>query len=69
MADPKCERCGAKAPGFDLHDYCGECGKNLCNACMAAGCCGQVPVVSGMERDYPAEPISLELDRKKYGDD
>jgi uncharacterized protein CbrC (UPF0167 family) len=50
----KCERCGArKSPtGEGAHDYCAECGKNLCPACMAEGCCGQVPAESGMKADY-----------------
>ena len=35
----KCERCGKRAEGYDLHDYCAVCGKNLCEACMHAGRC------------------------------
>jgi hypothetical protein len=52
----RCERCGAKpeASGSDLpnlHDYCATCSRNLCEACMAAGCCGTTPAVSGQATD------------------
>ena len=46
-----CERCGKGTEGFGLHDYCAECGKNLCEDCMAGGCCGFVPARSGMDGD------------------
>lgn len=49
----KCERCGNTPQGYDLHDYCGHCGKNLCPGCMSEGCCGKVPALSGMHDDYP----------------
>lgn len=51
-----CERCGASptASGSDLpnlHDYCANCSRNLCESCMAEGCCGYAPAVSGQEAD------------------
>ncbi len=45
----ECERCGARSDGYQLHDYCSECGKNLCEDCMEQGCCGNVPAISGMK--------------------
>ena len=51
----KCERCPATCSGFDLFDYCAECGTNLCDACMAAGCCGNVPARSGLSDDHGEE--------------
>jgi hypothetical protein len=44
-----CESCGKSAVGYDLFDYCAECGKNLCPECMAKGHCGEVPAISGMD--------------------
>lgn len=41
-----CERCGAKPEGFKLLDYCAICSKDLCKACMAQGCCGNIPAIS-----------------------
>lgn len=35
----KCERCGVETKGYDLHDYCEVCGKNLCTKCMSEGTC------------------------------
>jgi len=46
-----CEKCGAAPKGFDLFDYCAECSRNLCPDCMAKGCCGHVPALSGTEHD------------------
>jgi hypothetical protein len=51
MAGGRCERCGREAVGWDLFDYCRVCSRNLCPACMAAGCCGNVPAESGAEVD------------------
>ena len=34
----KCEGCGKQSQGYDLFDYCGLCGKNLCPACMDGKC-------------------------------
>jgi hypothetical protein len=55
----KCERCGATVPldpdSFELMDYCAVCSKNLCPACMAKGCCGNVPAKSGNLADYGDE--------------
>lgn len=51
-----CERCGTPPTGtYELLDYCAKCSKNLCNGCMANGCCGNVPAKSGTEDDF-AEP-------------
>jgi hypothetical protein len=49
-----CDKCRAAEPesSYVLFDYCARCGKNLCPACMAKGCCGNVPAASGMEFDY-----------------
>jgi hypothetical protein len=47
----KCERCHACTTGYNLHDYCGVCGRNLCDACMIKGCCKNVPALSGMGAD------------------
>jgi len=47
----QCERCGAGPSGAELFDYCGLCGQTLCPDCMAAGCCGQAPAVSGRTQD------------------
>lgn len=43
-----CERCGAKPAGdYGLLDYCAHCSTDLCPKCMADGCCGHVPALSG----------------------
>lgn len=52
----ECERCGASKPSpnsgsYDLFDYCNECSKDLCDECMAQGCCGHVPAISGSGAD------------------
>ena len=47
----QCERCGAGPAGADLFDHCGLCGLKLCDECMAAGCCGQVPAISDLHQD------------------
>ena len=47
----ECERCHSQASGYNLFDYCAVCSTNLCPHCMAEGCCGNVPAVSGMEAD------------------
>jgi hypothetical protein len=47
----QCERCGAGPAGADLFDQCGLCGLKLCDECMAAGCCGHVPPISGLKQD------------------
>lgn len=59
-----CERCGAIRPSPDASpfadlDYCAECSRNLCDACMEKGCCGHVPALSGVETDYPDEEAEL----------
>lgn len=46
----KCEGgCGMETTGYALFDYCAECSKNLCPKCMAKGCCGHTPALSGEE--------------------
>lgn len=52
----KCERCKVEATGYNLHDYCAKCSKNLCDRCMKNGCCGQKPAESGQGTDH-AEPV------------
>jgi hypothetical protein len=56
MDNKKCERCGSKTPSqgasaYGLFDYCAKCSRDLCDACMAKGCCGSVPAKSGQEDD------------------
>lgn len=55
----KCERCGVRTKGYELHDYCAVCSKNLCGTCMANGCCGNKPAKSGENADNP-DPDSKE---------
>lgn len=52
----ECERCRAPEPAscsasFELFDFCAECSRNLCPACMELGCCGTTPAVSGIDAD------------------
>lgn len=56
-----CERCGGKgeqiktgpfAGQYPQLDYCSLCSKDLCQKCMADGCCGKVPAMSGTADDY-----------------
>ncbi len=47
----RCERCRVDAVGYNLHDYCAKCSKNLCAKCMANGCCGTKPAQSGQDSD------------------
>lgn len=49
----KCERCGEQPDpnGWQLFDYCAKCGRDLCPACMARGCCGESPAESGTSED------------------
>jgi len=56
----KCECCGKKTCGFDLHDYCARCGKTLCTECMTHGCCGRVPAESGMAEDHGGDDDETE---------
>jgi hypothetical protein len=52
-----CERCGASPGGpFGLLDYCAECSRDLCDACMAKRCCGHVPALSGNAEDADDVP-------------
>ncbi len=55
MPGTLCEGCGAEPGGYNLFDYCAECSRNLCPKCMKQGCCGMVPVRSGMDEDYGEE--------------
>lgn len=49
----KCERCGATPIGeYELLDYCVTCSKDLCPGCMAKGCCGKAPAISGTDSDH-----------------
>lgn len=54
MAD-SCERCRSTVSGFELVDYCNVCSKNLCDGCMASGCCGHVPAKSGFHAEEEAD--------------
>ena len=49
----ECTRCGALSPERDFWDFCRLCSTNLCDSCMADGCCGHVPAQSGF-RAYDA---------------
>lgn len=50
--EKKCEQCGAKPKGeYELLDYCANCSKDLCPACMEKGCCKKVPAESGLAAD------------------
>ena len=58
MPEKVCERCGARkskpdAGPYDRLDYCAECSRDLCDKCMAEGCCGEKPARSGVEADQP----------------
>lgn len=59
----KCDRCAAETRGYDLHDYCVSCSKNLCTSCMRAGCCGSKPAASGND-----EADAEKVDAKRYQD-
>ncbi len=50
-----CERCGQPAD-FATLDYCAVCSRDLCDKCMAGGCCGHAPAKSGLEADGMNEP-------------
>lgn len=53
MMEKRCERCGKGPNGeYGLLDYCAVCSRDLCDACMAKGCCGNVPARSGERADY-----------------
>lgn len=63
--DKPCGRCGRMPrlvhnPELDYQhyesfDYCLNCLRDRCPECAAKGCCGSVPMESGMEYDYRAE--------------
>jgi len=66
----ECQRCGAGPAGADLFDWCGLCGAKLCDECMAMGCCGQVPAISGRTQDAAARPVpvseaEVEVERRR----
>lgn len=50
-----CEKCGKGTTAYQLFDYCSACSKNLCADCMKAGCCGNVPAISGEGSDGPQD--------------
>lgn len=58
MSTKKCEGCEAAPPDdYGLLDYCAICSRDLCDACMNTGCCGNVPALSGTDQDCgEAEP-------------
>jgi len=45
-----CDRCDRTpvANPYALYDYCANCQRTLCDQCMADGCCGYRPALSGM---------------------
>lgn len=67
----KCERCGTRVPGYKLtdesddgidgpkefFDYCALCSRDLCDECMAEGCCGNIPAKSGAKADFGDSPV------------
>ena len=70
MNPKKCERCGVYPHGMELLDYCGVCSKDLCHRCMAEGCCGNVPAVSGEEldnEDFEATEHEMHLTKNGRG--
>lgn len=51
-----CEKCGKTHPNpYGMWDYCAECSRILCDECAKEGCCGHVPMQSGIAEDYPEE--------------
>ena len=69
-----CEKCGKATKGYELHDYCAVCSRNLCADCMAKGHCGNIPALSGMVEsgeECPMEkssaPVESEASRKLAG--
>lgn len=59
-----CERCGGQGERITTGpfagqrhplDYCAVCGKNLCQTCMANGCCKNKPAKSGNQADNADE--------------
>jgi hypothetical protein len=63
----QCERCGAGPAGYDSFDWCGLCGAKLCDECMAAGCCGHAPAISGRMQDEDGEPPGEDRDLTSGG--
>lgn len=63
----KCERCGAESKGYSLHDYCAKCWKNLCETCMANGCCKTKPAESGMDLDHAESEDAQRIAEEKAG--
>ncbi|HZU35279.1 MAG TPA: hypothetical protein VFA18_05205 [Gemmataceae bacterium] len=47
----QCDRCGTVIHGHEPLDHCATCRCNLCEKCMHAGCCGQIPALSANEED------------------
>jgi hypothetical protein len=41
----QCDRCAAGPAGADQFDQCDLCGQTLCDECIVAGCCGQIPTI------------------------
>ena len=54
----KCERCGKRPKGYTLLDYCAKCSRGLCPDCMAEGCCGRKPALSGTAEDNSDDDVS-----------
>ena len=68
-----CEKCGAQLPSssYELMDYCGICGMNLCDSCMALDHCGHKPAISGTEIDSAemGSPSGTEAPAEQIRDD
>lgn len=46
----QCDRMVGTVDDSAFCDWCAECGKKLCNTCAKEGCCGHVPMKSGVEK-------------------
>jgi hypothetical protein len=56
-----CARCP-----YHAFDYCLRCQTPLCEICMKAGCCGDTPAGSGVEKEFMDNWEAVEAGR--YGD-
>jgi hypothetical protein len=36
--------------------YCEVCSRNLCDECLAEGCCGNIPALDGEREDATHDP-------------
>lgn len=42
-----CDRCGKGTDQDHEFDFCWKCGADLCDRCLAEGCCERIPARSG----------------------